>query len=117
MHRADGAIGEFGTDDEAVIGIEHVLADAAVLAGIPVSIVQPQRVRSFARSLGRLAKSDPIDAALIAEFTAAFDNIDKARLVPDWAALGLAPEKPGQGKKQTNKPTNKPAADKPTPAE
>ena len=55
-----------------------------------------------------------------AEFTADIDNIDKARLVPDWAALGLAPEKPGksaQGKKQTNKPTNKPAADKPTPAE
>ncbi|MGH8085915.1 MAG: ribosome maturation factor RimP [Lysobacter sp.] len=55
-----------------------------------------------------------------AEFTADVDNIDKARLVPDWAALGLAPEKPGQakpGKKQTNKPTNKPAADKPTPAE
>ena len=54
------------------------------------------------------------------EFTADVDNIDKARLVPDWAALGLAPEKPGksaQGKKQTNKPTNKPTADKPTPAE
>ncbi len=55
-----------------------------------------------------------------AEFVAAFDNIDKARLVPDWAALGLAPEKPGksrQDKKQTNKPTNTPAGDKPTPAE
>ena len=54
------------------------------------------------------------------EFVAAIDNIDKARLVPDWAALGLAPEKPGKpgsNKKQPNKPTNKPAADKPTPAE
>ncbi|WP_242106992.1 ribosome maturation factor RimP [Luteimonas aquatica] len=49
----------------------------------------------------------------------AFDNIDKARLVPDWVALGYAPAKdksgrdarPGkQAKKQpTNKPTNKPA--------
>ena len=29
-------------------------------------------------------------------FEVAFDNIDKARLVPDWAALGLAPEKPGK---------------------
>lgn len=28
-------------------------------------------------------------------FVVAFDNIDKARLVPDWAALGLAPVKPG----------------------
>ncbi len=32
-----------------------------------------------------------VDAA---ELVVAFDNIDKARLVPDWAALGLAPEKP-----------------------
>lgn len=60
-----------------------------------------------------------------AEFTADIDNIDKARLVPDWAALGLVPDKPSkfgpgksaQGKKQTDKSTNKPAADKPTPAE
>lgn len=28
----------------------------------------------------------------------AFDNIDKARLVPDWAALGLAPARPGGGR-------------------
>ena len=32
-----------------------------------------------------------------AEFTVAMDNMDKARLVPDWAALGLAPaKKPGR---------------------
>ena len=53
---------------EATAGYERPLADAAVLAGIPVSIVQPQRVRSFARSLGRLAKSDPIDAAMLSRF-------------------------------------------------
>ena len=56
-----------------------------------------------------------------AEFTVAADNIDKARLVPDWAALGLAPTKPGAkpgpGKNPTKKPTNKPAADKPASAE
>ncbi|KAB7764089.1 ribosome maturation factor RimP [Xanthomonas maliensis] len=46
-----------------------------------------------------------------------FDNIDKARIVPDWVALGLAPQKPnkpgpkkpGQGKK----PSNESAAGKP----
>jgi Uncharacterized protein conserved in bacteria len=27
------------------------------------------------------------------EVTVAFDNIERARLVPDWAALGLAPAK------------------------
>lgn len=32
------------------------------------------------------------------EFVVSFENIDKARLVPDWAALGLAPTKPGKDK-------------------
>ncbi len=44
----------------------------------------------------------------------AFDNIEKARLIPDWAALGLAPEKPGKkpgsGKgKPGGKPAKRPA--------
>lgn len=48
---------------------------------------------------------------------AAFDNIDKARIIPDWAALGLAPTKPAgpaprQGGKK-NKSNNEPAAEKP----
>ena len=55
------------------------------------------------------------------EFLVAADNIDKARLVPDWAAMGLAPVKPGANpgakKNPTKKPTNKPAAAKPTAAE
>ena len=34
-------------------------------AGIEVRIVDPKRVRSFARSAGRLAKNDPIDAQMI----------------------------------------------------
>lgn len=32
-------------------------------------------------------------------FTVAIDNIEKARLVPDWVALGLVKEKPGKGRK------------------
>ena len=66
------------------------------------------------------------------ELPVAFDNIDKARLVPDWASLGLAPAKDASGrderpgKKKTAgrdarsgkvKPTKKPAADKPSRAE
>ena len=55
----------------------------------------------------------------------AFDNIEKARLVPDWSALGLAPQKPGAGKGKSGrkpaggkspdgkKPTNEPAASEP----
>ena len=33
-----------------------------------------------------------------APITVAFDNIDKAKLVPDWEALGMAPKKPGKKK-------------------
>ena len=62
-------------------------------------------------------------------FAVAFDNIDKARLVPDWVALGYAPAKdssgrdarPGKrkkaGKPAKKNPTNKPAADEPSSAE
>ena len=41
----------------------------------------------------------------------AFDNIEKARLVPDWVALGYAPVKPG--KKAAGKPAPKPAGKRP----
>lgn len=47
------------------------------------------------------------------------DNIEKARLVPDWAALGLSADKPkpGKGSAKGKKSTNKPAANKPSRAE
>ncbi|WP_372014465.1 ribosome maturation factor RimP [Pseudoxanthomonas sp. 10H] len=57
-----------------------------------------------------------------AEFTVAADNIDKARLVPDWAALGLAPTKnspskgkpgKGHGTSTGKQPSTKPAAGEP----
>jgi ribosome maturation factor RimP len=53
------------------------------------------------------------------EFTVRADNIEKARLVPDWAALGLSAEKPkpGKGPAKGKKSTNKPAASKPSRAE
>lgn len=41
-----------------------------------------------------------------------FDNIEKARLVPDWAALGFVPTKPG--KKLAGKPVGKPSGKRPT---
>lgn len=51
-------------------------------------------------------------------FVASFDNIDKARIIPDWAALGLAPTKPTgpapkQGDKAKSKSNNETAAKKP----
>lgn len=53
---------------EATGGYEQAFAAAAALNGIPISVIPPQRVRSFAKSSGRLAKSDPIDARLLSRY-------------------------------------------------
>lgn len=53
---------------EATGGYEQPLAIAAARLRIPISIVQPQRVRAFAKGIGLRAKSDPIDAALLSRF-------------------------------------------------
>src|SRR6201989_103899 len=51
---------------EASGGYERDWAKALREAGVEALIVDPKRVRNFARSAGRLAKSDPIDAEMIA---------------------------------------------------
>jgi transposase len=56
---------------EATGGYESVVAAALAAAGLPVAVVNPAQVRSFARALGRRAKTDTIDAAVIAHFAAA----------------------------------------------
>jgi len=56
---------------EASGGYEQAPVRALWAAGLPVSIVEAGRVRHFARACGQRAKSDPIDAAVIAEFGAA----------------------------------------------
>jgi len=48
-----------------------VVAAALAGAGLPVVVVNPAQVRSFARAFGRRAKTDPIDAAVIAHFAEA----------------------------------------------
>ena len=57
---------------EASGGYEREWAKALREAGIEVRIVDPKRVRHFARSAGRLAKNDPIDADTIAWFAETF---------------------------------------------
>lgn len=51
---------------EATGGYERPLADALHAAGLTVYILPPARVRAFARASGQLAKTDRLDAALIA---------------------------------------------------
>ena len=59
---------------EASGGYEREWAKALRDAKIKVRIVDPKRVRSFARSAGRLAKNDTIDAEMIAWFAETFDE-------------------------------------------
>ena len=56
---------------EATGGFETVVAAALAAAGLPVVVVNPAQVRAFARALGKRAKTDPIDAAVIARFAEA----------------------------------------------
>jgi transposase len=56
---------------EATGGFETVVAAALAAAGLPVVVVNPAQVRAFARAVGKRAKTDPIDAAVIAHFAAA----------------------------------------------
>ena len=56
---------------EATGGYEMPMVTALAAAGVPVAVVNPRQVRDFARSQGKLAKTDRIDAAVIAHFGAA----------------------------------------------
>jgi transposase len=56
---------------EATGGLEQPVAAALALAGVPVAIVNPRQVRDFAKAVGRLAKTDRIDAAVLAHFAEA----------------------------------------------
>jgi transposase len=56
---------------EATGGIERGVRGALLEAGFEVHRVNPQRVRLYARSLGRHAKNDRIDARIIARYAAA----------------------------------------------
>lgn len=55
---------------EATGGYERPLVAACVSHSIPISVIQPQRVRHFAKAHGQRAKSDPIDAALLSRYGA-----------------------------------------------
>jgi transposase len=56
---------------EATGGFETVVAAALSAASLPVVVVNPAQIRAFARAVGQRAKSDPIDAGVIAHFAEA----------------------------------------------
>ncbi|MDE2936243.1 MAG: transposase [Chloroflexota bacterium] len=55
---------------EATGGFERELAEALAGASLPVAIANPRQVRDFARAMGILAKTDSVDARVIARFAA-----------------------------------------------
>lgn len=55
---------------EASGGYERPVRDALRAAGVAVGVFDPARVRHYAKALGRRAKNDALDAAVIAAFTA-----------------------------------------------
>jgi transposase len=73
---------------EATGGFETVVAATLAAAGLPVAIVNPAQIRAFAKAIGQRAKTDPIDAGVIAHFAEA--TKPEPRPLPDQATRLLA---------------------------
>lgn len=72
---------------EATGGYEREIALAFGAAAIPLAVVNPRQVRDFAKALGRLAKSDKIDAQVLAHFAEAVAPAAKPPRDEDALAL------------------------------
>jgi len=72
---------------EATGGYEKPLAAELVQAGYQVVVANPRQVRDFARGLGRLAKTDPIDAETLAHFAEVVRPTPKPPTSPEIATL------------------------------
>jgi transposase len=73
---------------EATGGLEHPVAAALASAGVSVAVVNPRQVRDFAKATGQLAKTDAIDAAVLAHFAEAIRPVP--RPLPDTQTRELA---------------------------
>jgi transposase len=73
---------------EATGGYERAVTAALSVAGIPVAVVNPRQVRDFAKATGRLAKTDALDARVLARFAQQIQP--PVRPLPDAVAQDLA---------------------------
>ena len=77
---------------ESTGGYEIPLFNELMANSLPVRIINPKRIRDFAKAKGKLAKTDKIDAAIIAEYAATFqpppqESIDELAVkIKDLAA-------------------------------
>jgi transposase len=72
---------------EASGGYENEVVTTLSLGALPVALINPKRVRDFAKARGRLAKTDAIDAAVLADFAETFRP--PVRALPDADAQKL----------------------------
>jgi transposase len=73
---------------EATGGYETAVTAALVVAGLAVAVVNPRQVRDFAKATGQLAKSDRLDARVLAVFAARVQP--PPRPLPDAVAQDVA---------------------------
>lgn len=69
---------------EATGGYEQAVVAALAVAGLPVIMVNPRQVRDFAKALGRLAKTDPIDAEVLMRVAEAVKPQYRASRPASW---------------------------------
>ena len=73
---------------EATGGYERTVTASLVAAGVPVAVVNPRQIRDFAKATGKLAKTDTLDARVLAHFAAAVQPAP--RPLPDADTQALA---------------------------
>lgn len=73
---------------EATGGLEYLVVGELAMVGLPLAVVNPRQVRRFAQATGRLAKTDKLDAQVLAQFA---DVVrPEPRPLPDVATRELA---------------------------
>ena len=73
---------------EATGDLELPVVSALAAAGLPVRVINPRQVREFARATGQLAKTDALDARMLAQFAEALRPAPRA--LPDEATQALS---------------------------
>ncbi|MFA0922591.1 ribosome maturation factor RimP [Xanthomonas fragariae] len=105
--------------DRPLFTLEQFARHAGECAKIVLKLAQEGRRRFQGQILRIESEADAVVFAIDGkDVQIGFDNIEKARILPDWVALGLAPQKPNKpGPKkpgyEKKKPSNESAAGKP----
>lgn len=73
---------------EATGGFETIVAAGLAAAGLPLAVINPRQIRAFAQAVGKRAKTDPLDAQVIARFAQAVRPEPRAVADEDAQALG-----------------------------